>query len=173
MLMVLFVATPAFADEEKPERFHLGVDLSWHSADVRFVTPAAIALDCGCGMQAFRSQLVRGTVSIGWAGLALEASFARSPGAPIDFHSWTAGVRLDTSYAAPFSLAFRFAYLRRVGGLEGEGGRASVALQVRIVREFVLYAEGGGELVDVPEDSDTLLSYSFFYGGGVRVVFAR
>lgn len=173
MLLVLLMAAPALADEEKPARFHLGVDLSLHRADVRFVTPAEIALGCGCGVQAFRSQLVRGTVSIGWAGLALEASFARSPGAPLDFHSWTAGVRLDTSYAAPFSLAFRLAYLRRVGDLVGEGGRASVALQVRIVREFVLYVEGGGEVVDVPSDANTLLSYSFFYGGGVRVVFAR
>ena len=178
ILLILLCASPALADddalgEDKPARFHLGVDVSWQRAQVRFITPADIAFDCGCGVQAFRSDVVRGTVSIGWAGLALEASFARSPNAPIDFHSWTAGVRLDTSYDAPFSLALRFAYLRRVGDLLGTGGRASVLLQVRVVRQFVLYAEGGGELVDVPADSDTLLSYAFFYGGGVRMVFAR
>lgn len=164
----------AFAEDEPPERFHLGFDLAWQRARVRFVSPAAIALDCECGVQPFVADVVRGTASVGWAGIAIEGGFSRAANAPMDdFLSWSVGVRLDTSYAAAFSMAFRFAYVRRVGGLPGTGGRASLSLQMRIVRSVVLYAEAGGEVVDVPSDPETVVSYAFFYGGGLRFVFSR
>ncbi len=157
----------------RPSKFHLGFDVSWHRARIRFLTPVEYAVaGCGCGMANLNADLLRGTLSIGWAGLALEGSFSRAIRTDNPFNQWTVGVRLDTGYDAAVSLAIRLAYLRRGGAVAGEGGRGSAALQFRLWRFMVAYAEIGADVTTVPANADTVLSYALTYGAGLRFVIA-
>lgn len=160
---------------ERPSTpFHVSVGFAWQRAQLRFVTPLEFAVaGCGCGMENRAADLMRGSASIGWAGLSVEGSVARSIRTPEPFTQWAVGVRLDTSYRAALSLAIGAAYVRRTGAILGEGGRASAALQLRFIRQIVIYAEGGVDVTNAPQNDETLLSYSFFYSVGLRVVLAR
>ena len=86
---------------------------------------------------------------------------------------WTAGLRLDTSYRGTLSLGIRMSYVRRTGSVTGTGGRFGGSLQIRIVRQFVLYGEAGVDVLDVPENADAVFSYAPFYGAGIRAVIGR
>ena len=60
-----------------------------------------------------------------------------------------------------------------MGALGGEGGRLAAALQIRLIRQLTIYAEGGVDVTNVPQNDATILSYSFFYTAGMRVVIGR
>jgi len=173
VLGLALLALPQHALAEDERAFHVGLDVSWGRQNLRFLAPSAL-LGCeDCGMQNLRTDVVRGAGSIGVKGIALEGSIAMGLGTPFDLLTWTAGVRFDTGYRGVVSAAFRFAYLRRGGDLEGVGGRTAFALQLRVVRALVVYGEATLDVVNVPGDQETLLSYATTLGGGVRLVFAR
>lgn len=161
-------------EPSEPSNYHLGVDLSWQSLRIRYITPVAIAApDCACGMADVPSNLLRASLSIGWSGLSLEGSVARAIATDEPFYVWTAGLRLDTAFRGTLSLGIRMSYVKRTGSVTGSGGRFGGALQIRIVRQFVLYAEAGVDVLDVPQNADTVFSYAPFYGAGVRAVVGR
>ncbi len=166
----LLVAAPASAGGT----LHIGLDAQWSRQQIRFISPGDF-VDCeGCaGLQDVQADMLRGTLSFGLGGIALEGSIAQTYQGPHRLGTWSAGVRLDTSYDAVVSAAFRFHYLRRWGDLEGNGGRAAFLLQVRPIRAIVLYAEVGADVTNVPGFTETLLSYTITYAGGLRFVFAR
>lgn len=162
------------AEDSEPSPYHIGIDLSWQSIRIRYLTPIAIAApDCACGMADVSSNLLRASLSIGWSGLSLEGSIARAIATDEPFYVWTAGLRLDTSYRGTLSLGIRMSYVRRTGSVTGTGGRFGGALQIRIVRQFVLYGEAGVDVLDVPGNADAVFSYAPFYGAGVRAVIGR
>ena len=168
------VAEAAADTPTEPSPYHLGIDLSWQSLRIRYLTPIAIAApDCACGMADVSSNLLRASLSIGWSGISLEGSVARAVATDDPFYIWTAGLRLDTSFRAPLSLGIRMSYVRRTGAVTGTGGRFGGSLQIRIVRQFVLYAEAGVDVLDVPENDDAVFSYAPFYGAGIRAVVGR
>lgn len=158
----------------EPSPFHMGVDLSWQSLRIRYLTPIALAApDCACGMEDVTSNLLRASLSLGWSGISLEGSIARAIAADEPFYVWTAGVRLDTSYRGALSLGIRMSYVKRTGSVTGTGGRFGGSLQIRVVRQFVLYAEAGVDVLDVPQNDDAVFSYAPFYGAGIRAVIGR
>lgn len=160
--------------ETEPSAYHLGVDLSWQSLRIRYLTPIAIAApDCACAMEDVPSNLLRASLSIGWSGISLEASIARAIATDEPFYVWTAGLRLDTAYRGALSLGIRMSYVKRTGSVTGTGGRFGGALQIRIVRQFVLYAEAGVDVLDVPQNDAAVFSYAPFYGAGIRAVVGR
>lgn len=170
-VVVLCLAVASVAGADEPSRFHIGLDVAWRREQVRFLSAATFVGCDDCAPPPMSGDGLRGSASIGFAGIALEGSLAMPyrGDAPT---TWTLGARLDTGYASPVSVAFRLAYLRRWGELSGIGGRLGLALQVRVVRAIVGYAEAGLDVVTAPPDSQAVLSYAAYYAAGLRFVFA-
>jgi hypothetical protein len=149
--------------------------------EVAFVSATDFVPLCAeppCDVADFAAPLFRGAIAVAHAGFALEASLGVPLGLPDDrpLVVWSAGVRIDTGWDAFLSLMFRFAYVRRWGDLEGEGGRAGIGIQIRPVQAIAGYAEASIDATTVPtvmNDAGTLFSYSTFLGGGLRLSFGH
>jgi len=163
-------------DDEAP--FHLGLDVAWARTRLHFVTGQDVVGRCieePCSLPSLDLRTLRASASIGWRGMALEASLLSAISSDVDHMVWSLGVRFDTSYDALLSFAFRLAYVGRMGEVEGRGGRAGLALQLRPFRAFVLYGEASLDITGVPETFSALgavFSYSSMLSLGARFVFS-
>jgi hypothetical protein len=196
-------APPRPGDEPPPSPWHFDLDVGYGKSAVDFVVPASYAGLCepvvapspdvppdalpmppaGCTLPKRELGLLRTTLGLGHGGFTFEGSvhtdarFLGADGETAPYLTWSAGVRLDTSWDGLFALSFRFAYVRReTRGLEGEGGRASIGTLIRLAPWLVIYGEAAVDLMTVPaplRDAGVLFSYTSWFGGGLRFEFGH
>jgi hypothetical protein len=196
-------APPRPGTEPPPSPWHFDLDVGYGKSAVDFVVPATYAGLCepimapspgvppdalpmppeGCTLPKQELSLLRTTLGLGHGGFTFEGSvhtdarFLGAEGTTAPYLTWSAGVRLDTSWDGLFALSFRFAYVRReTRGLEGEGGRASIGTLIRLAPWLVIYGEAAVDLMTVPaplRDAGVLFSYTTWFGGGLRFEFGH
>lgn len=176
------VAAPVAADEGDDDSlspFHVSIDVAWVRAKVRFFSTSDVLPTCFeevCGPEGFDTAMMRGAIGLGIGGLTLEATMAKAMETDFEHYVWSAGLRLDTSYRGVVSLMIRGAYIERWGEIGGRGGRFGAGLQLRFIRQIVLYAEGSVDITTVSEsmgNQGALFSYATYIAVGMRTVFAR
>lgn len=180
-LLALGLALPsAVRAEDAPSPWHVDLDVSYGRDEVGFVGAPIPDSVCGgtpCAPEGTIARSLRIGVGLGHAGFTLEGSLSGRIGSADGGHAvLSAGIRADTGWDAPVSLFFRFAYVRRVAGLEGEGGRTGMGLAVRPLVGLALYGEVSADVTSVPHamnEIGTFLSWSTFVGGGARLSFGH
>ena len=163
-------------DDEGPSPWHLALDAGYGRSRAGFLGLGSVTPE-----EAHVSQppaerdhdTVRLSAALGVAGLALEGTATLSLGEQA-YVAWAAGVRLETSWDGPLSVAFRFAYVERAGDAPGRGGRVGIGLSVRPFLALALYADASAEATtptDALRESGTLFAYALSWTGGARVAF--
>lgn len=183
VVVVALTLTAAFvsaARAEEPSPWHVDVDMSYGRAQLAYVSipvPEEMCPSAGCSPANVTEPGLRLALGAGHAGLGLEVGLS----APTDSNGGVpvtgfAGIRADTAWDAPLSVFFRFAYVRRLAGAEGEGGRAGIGITVRPLVGFAVYAEASAEVTSVSSSMNevgTLFAWSTFVGGGLRLSFGH
>jgi hypothetical protein len=170
--------SPARADEPSP--WHADIDVAYGRAETAYVSipvPEEMCPSATCAPAPVTEPSLRLAIGAGHAGFGLEAGVS----APTSSRGGTpatgfAGLRADTAWDAPLSVFFRFAYVRRLGGVDGEGGRAGIGITLRPLVGLALYAEAFADATSVPSsmnDVGTLFAWSTFLGGGARFSFGH
>lgn len=165
----------ARADDE-PSPWHLALDAGYGRARVGYLGLANVApADAPIEQppQDANLETLRLSAALGLAGLALEGSATISLGQQA-YVAWAAGVRLETSWQAALSVAFRIAFVERTGTAPGRGGRIGIGLSLRPVLPVALYADAFAEATTPPaalRDAGTWLAYALVWTGGVRFAF--
>ncbi|MCC7542841.1 MAG: hypothetical protein IT379_41885 [Deltaproteobacteria bacterium] len=179
-LLLAGVAPPADAraDDDGPSPWHLALDAAYGRAHTgflgvgSFVAPSADA-EVSQPPQPREREIVRVSVALGLAGLALEGGATLSLGQRA-YVAWSAGFRLETSWEAPLAVVFRLAFVERTGDAAGRGGRAGLGLAVRPWLPLSLYADASAEATTTPaalRDAGTYVAYALCVTGGARVAF--